>query len=328
MRAIHQRGVGGSDVLELVDVPRPEAPPGSVLIEVSRAGVNFTDAQGRGSGMRTMVDGGGAPQRLSTEDFPVIPGGEVAGRRADTGERVVALCGAGGYAEWAVADERHTYPLPDDVGDQAALALLVQGSTAWHLLGSCARLTGVETVVVQAASGGAGSLAIQLAKPMGAARVIALASTEEKRQLARSLGADVAIDGAPDGLTGRLLEANEGTPVDVVLDMTGGAVFDSCFAALAAFGRVVVYGTASGVTPVVEGRSLIAGSASISGFWLMDVVRAGSLARTLEDLFERVRRRELRPVIGPTYALADAGTVQDDLLERRTTGKLFLDPRA
>jgi NADPH:quinone reductase len=328
VRAVHQRGLGGPEVLELVELPRPEPPDGHVLIEVARAGVNFTDVQGRGTGMRTMVDADGAPQRLSSEDFPVVPGGEVVGMRAEDGERVVALCGSGGYAEWAVAAERHTYAVPADISDEDALALLVQGTTAWFLYKRCARLSGVETVVVQAAAGGAGSIAIQLGRPMGAGRIIAMASTDKKRRLATALGAHHAVDSTPDGLTERLLGANDGSPVDVIFDMTGGDVFERCFAALAVFGHIIVYGTASGVPPTIAGRALIAGSRSVTGFWLMDVIRTDGLGRALDDLFARVRRGELRPVIGQTYALGDAGRAQEDLLQRRTTGKLCLDPRS
>jgi NADPH2:quinone reductase len=328
MRAIRQRGLGGPEVLELVELPRPEPPTGHVLIEVTRAGVNFTDAQGRATGMRTMVDGGGAPQRLTPEDFPLVPGGEVAGVRADTGERVVALCGSGGYAEWAVAPEQHTYSVPAEISDEDALALLVQGTTAWHLYRTCARLSGGETVAIPAAVGGVGSIAVQLGEPMGAARVIGMASTDEKRELAMRLGAARAVDSTPEGLTDRLLQANDGAPVDVVFDMAGGAVFDSCFAALAPFGRMVVYGTASGTPPTIGARSLIPGSRSVTGFWLLDVLRTTGLAGALNDLFARVLRGELSPVIGSTYPLGDAARAQQDLLQRRTIGKLYLDPRS
>lgn len=327
MHAVQQRGLGGPEVLELVELPRPEPREGQVLIEVSRVGVNFTDVLGRRTGMRSMVDADGAPQRLSSEDFPVIPGGEVVGLRADTGERVVALCGSGGYAEWAVAAARNTYSVPADISDEDALALFVQGTSAWHLYQTAARLSGEETVVIQAAAGGAGSIAVQLGRSMGAARIIAMASSEEKRQLAISLGADRAVDSSPDGLTERLLEANDGFPVDVVFDMAGGEVFERCFAALATFGRIVLYATASGVSPTIGGRALITGSRSVTGFWLMDVIRTTGLAPALDDLFERTQRGELRPVIGQMYALSDAAQAQEDLQQRRTMGKLCLDPR-
>ena len=136
-------------------------------------------------------------------------------------------------------------PVPDEVSDDEAAALLVQGLTARSLLRISARLQEGESVVVQAAAGGTGSLAVQLAKRMGAGRVIGLASSEEKRELARRLGADAAIDSQTDDLEAAILEANEGEPVDVVLEMSGGESFEACLRALAPFGRLVTYGLAS-----------------------------------------------------------------------------------
>ena len=155
-----------------------------------------------------------------------MPGIEVAGVREDTGERVVALCGAGGYAEYATAPGALTFPIPDGVDDATALALLLQGLTAWHLYRTCGRVAAGESVVVHSAAGGVGSLAVQLGRPMGAGRVIATASTADKRALALELGADAAVDGSADGLTERLVEANLGKPVDVVFEMAGGEVFE------------------------------------------------------------------------------------------------------
>ena len=131
--------------------------------------------------------------------------------------------------------------------DVTALALVVQGATAWLLLHHTARVQPGESVVIHAAAGGVGSLAVQLAKALGAGRVIATASTAEKRELALSLGADVAVDVEVDDVTAALREANGGRRVDVVLDMTGGVVTDGSLAALAPFGRLAFYGMASGV---------------------------------------------------------------------------------
>ena len=182
---------------------------------MSRAGLNYADTHSREN------------TYLAPAQLPQVPGGEVAGVREDTGERVVALCGTGGYAEYAKANERLVFPIPEAVDDGTALALIVQGLTAWHLLRTSTRVQPGETVVVQAAAGGVGTLALQLAKPFGAARVIAVASTEEKRALALELGADAAIDADPEGMSERIVEANAGRPVDVVLEMAGGAVFDA-----------------------------------------------------------------------------------------------------
>src|SRR3954452_8658432 len=182
MRAIQIEEFGGPEVLKLVELPTPEPKPGEVLIRVSRAGMNFADTHQRHD------------QYVAAQELPMVPGAEVAGTREDTGERVVALTGHGGYAEYAVAPEAHCWPIPDGVDDGTALALLLQGLTAWHLYKTAGRVQPGESVVVHAAAGGVGSIALQLGKPMGAGRVIATASREEKRQLALELGADAAID--------------------------------------------------------------------------------------------------------------------------------------
>src|SRR5215210_1854404 len=225
MRAIQVREFGGPEVLELVELPTPEPQAGEVLIRVSRAGINFADTHQRRN------------EYLAAAELPLVPGTEVAGVREDTGERVVAVTGTGGYAEYATAPEALAVPIPDGVEDGVALALVVQGLTAWHLYRTSARVAEGESVVVHAAAGGVGSLAVQLGRPMGAGRVIATASTEAKRALALELGADAAVDGAPEGLAGRLVEANRGRRVDVVFEMAGGEVFEQSMKALAPFGR-------------------------------------------------------------------------------------------
>jgi NADPH:quinone reductase len=317
MRAIQQQEFGGPEVLELVDLPTPEPGDGEVLIRVSRAGMNFADTHQRRNDYL-------APQQL-----PLVPGGEVAGVRDDTGERVVALCGTGGYAEYALAQESLTFPIPDDVDDGTALALVIQGLTAWHLYRTVGRVAPGESVAVVAAAGGVGSLAVQLGKPMGAGRLIAMASTQAKRDLTLELGADAAIDADPEGLKERLIEANLGRQVDVVFEMAGGPVFDACLAALAPFGRLVTYGIASGAGNEVHTRKLLGRSRAVVGFWLMHCFgRPQMIDEALADLFERASRGELRAVVGATYPLSEARQAQIDLAERRTTGKVLLDPSA
>jgi len=249
--------------------------------------------------------------------------------REDTGERVVALVGSGGYAEYAVAPAALTFPIPHGVADETALALVLQGLTAWHLYRTAGRVAPGESVVVHSAAGGVGSLAVQLGRPLGAGRVIATASTQDKRDLALELGADVAVDGAADGLTERLVEANGGTPVDVVFEMAGGAVFDASLAALAPFGRLVAYGIASGENNTLRSGSLMRRSRAVVGFWFAHCLsRPAMIDDALADLFERVRRGELRVVTGPAYPLGQAAQAQTDLAARRTTGKVTLDPTA
>jgi NADPH:quinone reductase len=317
MRAIQMSEFGGPEVLEVVELPIPEPAEGEVLIRVARAGLNFADTHRRTNSY------------IAKDTLPLVPGTEVAGVREDTGQRVVALTGDGGYAEYATAPAALTFPIPDGVDDATALALVLQGLTAWHLYRTCGRVARGETVVVHAAAGGVGSLAVQLGRPLGAGRVIATASTEDKRALALDLGADAAVDGAAEGLTERLVEANLGEPVDVVFEMAGGAVFDASLAALGPFGRLVTYGIASREGNTVRSGDLMRRSRAVVGFWLMHCIgRPTMIDEALADLFERVARGELRVVTGPAYPLEQAARAQRDLAARRTTGKVTLDPTA
>ena len=315
MRAIQIEEFGGPDVLRLADLPVPEPGDGEVLIRVSAVGVNYADTHQRTN------------DYLAPYELPLVPGGEVAGVREDTGERVVAMTGTGGYAEYATAPAALTFPIPEGVDDATAVALLIQGLTAWHLYRTSAQLRPGESVVVHAAAGGVGSLAVQLGKPLGAGRVIATASTEDKRALALELGADVAVDASPAGMKERLEEANEGRKVDVVFEMAGGEVFDQSLGALAPFGRIVTYGIASREPNQVSTGSLMRRSRAVVGFWLMHCIgRPEMVDDALADLFERVRRGELRVHVGATYPLSEAARAQVDVAERRTTGKVLLDP--
>jgi NADPH2:quinone reductase len=317
MRAIQMKEFGGPEVLELVELPLPEPAPEEVLIRVTRAGMNFADVHTRTNSY------------VQKATLPLVPGGEVAGVREDTGERVVALTRTGGYAEYAKARADLTVPLPDDLDDGTALALMVQGLTAWHLYRTAGRVAQGESVVVHAAAGGVGSLAVQLGRPLGAGRVLAVASSDEKRQLALELGADAAVDSEPaDTLTERLLEANGGAEVDVVFEMAGGPVFDASYRALAHFGRLVVCGIASQEPNTVRSGSLLRHSRSVVGFYVFHCLeRAQSMwVQPLAELFAMAARGELRAVVGHTYPLAEAAQAQIDMRERRSVGKLLLDP--
>jgi NADPH2:quinone reductase len=314
MRAVQIQEFGGPEVLQVVDLPKPEPGEGEVLIEVSRAGMNFADTHQREN------------TYLARYEVPMVLGGEVAGTTPD-GRRVVALLRQGGYAEYAVAPEVTTFPIPDGVGDEVALALVIQGLTAWHLFRTSSKLQEGESVVVVSGAGGVGNLAVQLAGPLGAGRVIATASTEEKRAKTLELGADAAVDPAEEDLKGALIEANEGRPVDVVLEMSGGRVFDQCAEALAPFGRIVAYGIAGREQNTLETGRLMRKSRAVVGFWLMHCLgRRDMMEEPLQDLFERAARGELVPQVGTTYALSDVRQAHEDLQGRRTTGKLLLDP--
>lgn len=315
MRAVQISKFGGPEVLEVVDIDEPVPGEGQVLITVDRAGVNYADTH--------QVEN----SYLSKAKLPLIPGGEVVGHTAD-GRRVVALVGTGGYAEKAVGYAQAAFDVPEGVSDADALALIVQGTSAWHLLKTSTRMQPGESVLIHAGAGGVGSLAIQLAKLWGAGRIIATASTDEKRKQILELGADAAIDGDPEGLKDRIIEANDGKPVDIVLEMVGGKTFDESFDALATFGRLATFGAASRqqAEAIPPGR-LMKGSKTIAGFWLADCFKTPALlSEPLAELFGLVQAGKLRSILGGDYALSEIITAHEDMRARRTVGKLVLDP--
>jgi NADPH2:quinone reductase len=315
MRAIQITEFGGPEVLKVSDVAEPVAGDGQVLITVDRAGINYADTH--------QVEN----SYLSRAELPLIPGGEVVGHIPD-GRRVVALVGSGGYAEKALIHPARAWDVPDGVTDGQALALIVQGTTAWYMLKHSAHLQAGESVLVHAGAGGVGHLSIQLAKLWGAGRVIATASSQEKRQQTLELGADVAIDGTPEGLKDRILEANGGKPVDIVLEMVGGPTFDESFAALAPFGRLITFGAASRqAAKPIEPARLMKGSKTIAGFWLVDCLRDPQrFGAALAELFDLTADGTLRAIVGGEYALSEVATAHEDMRARKTVGKLLLDP--
>ena len=314
MRAIQIEEFGGPEAMRLTDVPDPQSGDGEVIVEVARAGINFADTH------VTRND------YLAEQELPLIPGGEIAGRTPD-GRRVAALLPSGGYAQKVAVHEAVLVPVPDQVSDEEAAGLLLQGLTARSLLRVSARLQEGESVVVQAAAGGTGSLAVQLAKRMGAGRVIGLASSEDKRELARRLGADAAVDSRAADLEAAILEANDGELVDVVLEMSGGESFEASLRALAPFGRLITYGLASREPVEVRNVDLMRTSRSVVGFWLMHLFRRPQeLREGIVELLGAVAAKELEVVIGEVYPLSDARRAHEDIAARRTHGKLLLDP--
>jgi NADPH2:quinone reductase len=321
VRAIQIEEFGGPEVLKLVELPLPEPSDGELLVRVTRCGVNFSDTHQREN------------VYLAKYGLPLIPGGEVAGvvERGsggfEEGQRVLALTGEGGYADYVAAAPAATFAIPDGVDDDVAISLLVQGLTAWHLYRTCARLQPGDSVVITGASGGVGNLAVQLGRALEAGRVIALASSEDKRERALSLGADAALDPAVDDLAAAIEQANGGRKVDIVLEAAGGRVFDQCMAALADFGRMVTYGIASREQNQVKTGHLMRHSKSVIGFWLLNAqAREDMMREPLADLFDRAARGQLKPLVGETYPLSEARRAHEDLVGRRTSGKLLLDP--
>jgi NADPH2:quinone reductase len=317
MRGIQINEFGGPETLVVSDLPDPVPNPGEHVMDVLAAGVNYADTHQTENSY------------LAKQQLPLIPGGEVVVRGPE-GNRLLGVVGSGGYAQRIAADPRRMFPVPDAVPDGAALATIIQGATAWYLLRTTTHLAAGESVVVHAGAGGVGTIAIQLARRWGAGRVIATASSPDKRQLARDLGADAVVDSTVDDLTTALRDANDGKRVDIVLEMTGGLVFDQSLAALAPFGRLAFFGMASRVPPTpIQPAQLMARSVSVAGFWLAHLLqRPDLLAEAVNDLLGMIERGELRPVIGATYPLERAADAHRALLDRTSVGKLVLDPNA
>jgi NADPH2:quinone reductase len=313
MKAIRIQEFGGPEVLELVEIDEPSPGEGEVVVEVSRSGINFADTHA------TRND------YLAEQSLPLTPGAEISGRTPD-GRRVAALLGNGGYAERVVVPEALLFPVPDAVDDDRAAAMLLQGLTAMALVQRCARIEAGETIVVEAAAGGTGSLSVQIAKRAGA-KVIGLASSEEKRAFVEGLGADATVDSRSEDLGAAIREANGGERVDAVLHMSGGAAFDAEMEVLAPLGRMVVFGIASREQRDVSTAALLRGSKTVVGFWLLHLMARREIAASMiGELLGAVAGGELELTIGEVYPLAEASRAHEDLIARRTRGKLLLDP--
>ncbi len=313
MKAIQIERFGGPEVLRQVEVPEPVAAEGEVLIDVVRSGINFADTHATRN------------EYLAEQVLPLVPGNEISGRTAD-GRRVASILASGGYAEKAVAPEGWLVPVPEEVDDDQAAALLLQGLTALALVERCARVEPGETIVIEAAAGGTGLLSVQLAKRAGAT-VIGLASSAEKRALAERLGADLTLDSRSSELEAEIRRANGGARVDAVLHTSGGEAFDAQFAALAPLGRMVVFGIASRQQREVSTAALLRGSKAVIGFWLAHLLaRRDLLAPMIKELLRSVAAGELEVTVGGVYPLSDAAGAHEDLIARRSSGKLLLDP--
>lgn len=297
----------------LVELEDPRPGPGETIVEIARSGVNFADTHATRN------------EYLAAQELPLVPGVEFVGRTPE-GKRVAGVVPSGAYAERIAVPVADLVPVPDGVDDEQAVALLIQGLTADAILRISARLELGESVVVNAAAGGTGSLAIQIARAMGAGRVIGLASSAEKRSLVLELGADDALDSSAAGLGERVLEANGGE-VDVILEMAGGDAFDELASTLAPFGRMVTFGIATRQENTVRTGSLMRHSRAIVGFWVTHLLARPDLVRAgLERVMGAAASGELRTVVGGVYPLGQAAEAHQALVGRNSTGKLLLDP--
>lgn len=313
MKAIQITEFGGPDVMKYLDLPDPVAGIDEALLDVTAIGINYADTHQTENSY------------LSPQTLPMIPGIEVVGTH--DGKRYLASVSSGGYAQKAVAHKSVMIPIPDSVTDQEALCMLVQGSTAWHLLKTMGQLEKGESVVIHAAAGGVGTIAIQLAKLWGA-KVIAVTSSDAKAELAKKLGADHVVDAASEDLSKAIRDANGGRGVNLILEMVGGKTFDQSLLALGTFGKLITFGMASRTAPTpIHPGALMHGSKTVAGFWLANCFGKKELFNdVIEELFTLISDGKLKPVIGATYPLSQAQAAHKSMLARESVGKIALDP--
>jgi NADPH2:quinone reductase len=309
----------------VVDLPDPSPGPGQAVVRVAAAAVNYPDALIVANRYQVSVP------------VPFTPGSEYAGRVQSVGEgvrgvrpgdRVTGGGMVGAFAEQVLASADALTPIPDSVGDQAAAAFGVTYTTAYHSLVSVAGVTPGEWVLVLGAAGGVGSATVEIAHLLGA-RVLAAASSPEKLAVCRALGADAVIDYGTEDLKERA-KAITGGGADVVIDPVGGAFSEPALRACAWGGRFVCVGFASGEIPRIPLNLVLLKGVTISAFEFRgfathspEAMAAGNLA--CHELFADGR---LRPHIGAVYPLARVADALDDVLHRRATGKLVIDPTA
>jgi NADPH:quinone reductase len=324
MKAVRLTEYGGPEVLNVVEIEKPVPTGHEVLIEIKAIGVNYADTARREG------------QYVVKTPLPFIPGAEIAGVVAAVGEqvksvkpgtRIVTLIESGGYAEYALTDERSLIPIPEQLDFHTAVALPLQGLSAYHILKTMGRLEKGESVLIHAAAGGVGTIAVQLAKLFGAGKVIATASSAEKLALAREMGADVLINYTEPDWEQQVLDATGGRGVNVALEMVGGDVFNKTVKCLATFGRLVVFGAASGEHSRFYPLSLMARNQSVIGFFLPQIIRKPELLQpSLVELLTYLGAGKLKLTIGGVFPLEDAAKVHTLLQSRKTQGKLILEP--
>jgi NADPH2:quinone reductase len=328
MKAVRFHQTGGPEVLVLEDIPIPTPGPGEILIRVEAAGINYADAIRRN----------GDPY-AEPSPTPYIPGIEVAGTVEAHGPDVVAPAvgtsvfaspeRGGGYAQYVTASASRAMLLPAGLTPVQATTLIVQGLTAALVLRQAGHLVAGETVTVEAAAGGVGSFAVQLAKLFGASQVIGLASDGAKCAKALELGADEAIDYTNPSWPQTVRRLTGGHGSDLLLEMTGGVTLSRALQALAPFGRMVVYGLASRQPVLVDTQRLVVPNQSVTGFYLGAYLDRRDLIRsTLEELVGYVLDKRLELQVGAVLPLARAAEAHRLLEGRKTIGKVVLQPWA
>ena len=321
MKAIQISQAGGAEVLKISDVERPSLNNDQALIDVTISGVNFIDIYHR-TGKYPVV-------------LPFIPGVEGVGTIAELGSdsptdlkvgmRVGWVMASGGYAESAAVPAKTLIPIPEDINDEDAAALLLQGMTAHYLTRNTYEIKPGDTAVVHSGAGGVGLLLTRYIKSLGG-KVIATASTDAKRAIAIAAGADLAIE--YKDFAKSVKDFTNGIGANVIYDGVGKDTFDEGLLALRRRGTLAVFGAASGQVAPIEIMKISSGSIFLTRPTLADYVAERSeLLWRANEVFEAFRRGHMQVAIGGRYPLADAASAHRDLETRQSTGKLILQVR-
>jgi NADPH:quinone reductase len=310
--------------LRVGELPPPVLAEDALRIAVRAAGCNFSDL--------LMLKG----EYQVKPPLPFVPGSEVAGvvvevgsatRGFSVGDRVMARCGTGGFAEEAVAKASASVRLPEHIGFEAGAALSTVYPTSYAALVWRAALAAGETLLVHAAAGGVGLAAVQIGRALGA-RVIATAGGREKCEIARKAGAEVALDSREDDFVARVLEETDGRGADVIYDSVGGDTTDRSLKCIAWNGRLLVIGFASGEIPTVKLNRVLLKNISLIGLhWSAYPEREPErIAACFEGLFELMGRSGFEPLVSARYSLDQAGQALEALGSRKTVGKVVIVP--
>jgi len=318
MKAVRIHEYGGPEVLRIDDVPEPTPGPGEILLRVRAAGVNFADTQRRSGKAQYQRP---LPTTLGSEAAGLIVAVGTGVNPALRGLRAVGLSSEC-QAELARMPASEVVLLPDTVDFEVAAALPVQGLTAYHLLHTVDWVTPGMTLLVHAIAGGVGLMLLQLAKAAGA-RVFGTTSTEEKAEVARTLGADAVLV-APGDLAAEVLALTGGQGVNLVFDSIGQATAEASLRCLAPFGHLVFFGSASGSPAPLDVEKLYPRSLKVSAYWLGSPHPADSHRTALSELVSDVAAGTLSCTLGLRLPLEKVADAHRALEERRTVGKVIL----
>lgn len=321
MLAVQIQRTGGPEVLEVVDLPEPQAGPGEVLIRQEAIGLNFIDTYQRG-GLYPMS----LPAVLGNEGAGVVEAVGEGVERFQVGDRVGYAGGAGGYAELLTCPAARAVKLPDGVSTRLAAASLLKGMTAEFLLRRCFHVKSGDAILVHAAAGGVGMILSQWGRALGA-RVIGTAGSPEKADIARAHGCEAVILYRQEDVAERVKALTGGEGVRVVYDGVGADTFEASLASLGRRGVLVTYGNASGPVPAFAPLKLVRGSLYVTRPTLFDyIATTQELDESASALFEVLTSGAVKIEIGQEFPLAEARRAHEALEGRATVGSTLLIP--